>query len=104
MKSRGYCTSNENGVFEVNYTLEDNLLSKLFNWKREFRFTCDYLSKFNYKLYSGCYTLFIWKDEEGKCVTDKQHLRQINNLLTHFVKEEEANEFIEEYIQDLKGE
>lgn len=89
MKSRGYCTLNENGLFEVNYTLEDTLLSKLFNLKREFRFTCSYLYKSNYKLYTGCYDKFIWKDEEGRRTIDKQHLRKINNLLSHFVWEEE---------------
>jgi hypothetical protein len=85
MKSRGYCTSNENGLFEVNYTLEDTLLSKLFKMKREFRFTCTELNKFNYERYAGCYAVFVWKDETGKRVTNERQLREINKLLTEQV-------------------
>lgn len=92
MKSYGYCTSNENGLFEVNYTLEDNLLSKFFNLKREFRFTCDHLCKFNYKLYAGCYEVFIWKDGTGKRVTNERKLREINKLLTEQV---DYNEYLD---------
>ena len=85
MKSRGYCTSNDNGLFEVNYTLEDNLLSKLFNWKREFLFTCAELNKGNFKQHIYSYEGLTWLDEQGKLVTKGSTLKKINFLLTESV-------------------
>tara|TARA_R100000541_G_C1897352_1_gene84064 strand:+ start:83900 stop:84190 length:291 start_codon:yes stop_codon:yes gene_type:complete len=81
MKSYGYCTSNENGVFEVNYTLEDNLLSKLFNWKRDFRFTCEDLNKHNFKQHMSSYEGLTWLDEEGNIVKKHSQLKKIIFIL-----------------------
>ncbi len=105
MKSIGYCTSNENGLFEVNYTLEDTLLSRLFNLKREFRFTCEYLTEFNYKSFAGCYALAPWKDENGRRVTNQRQLSVISKILT---KQVDYNEYLnmleeEEYLAKLKN-
>ncbi len=94
MKSRGYCTSNENGLFEVNYTLEDNLLSKLFNWKREFRFTCADLNKHNFKQHMYSYEGLTWLDEEGNIVTKNNQLKKISFLLTESI-------VVEKYLAEI---
>lgn len=82
MKSRGYCTSNKDGVFEFNYTLEEGLFSKLFKLKREFSYTCADLNKDNFRDYLYSYDVFDWYDEDGNKV---RNTKKLSWLLTEAV-------------------
>lgn len=82
MKSRGYCTSNKDGVFEFSYTLEESLFSKLFKLKREFRYTCADLNKDNFRDYLHSYDVFDWYDEDGKKV---KNTKKLSWLLTEAI-------------------
>ncbi len=96
MKSTGYCTANEDGVFELNYTLEDSLFSKLFKLKRKFRFTCYSLNKGNFKQHLYSYDNLVWLDEDGNVVKKKGQLKKINHILT------EAT-IVEKYLDNIYG-
>ncbi len=105
MKSTGYCTANEDGVFELNYTLEDNLFSKLFKLKRKFRFTCDYLNKDNLKQQLHSYDNLVWLDEDGNVVTKGSQLKKINHILTSTVIVEDPFKSTMNYLKSIyKGE
>lgn len=96
MKSRGYCTANEDGVFELNYTLEDNLFSKLFNLKRKFRFTCDALNKDNFKKHIHLYDKLTWLGADGEVVTKRGQLEKINFILTGAI-------IVDRYLDNIYG-
>lgn len=96
MKSTGYCTANEDGVFELKYTLEDSLFSKLFKLKRKFRFTCDSLNKDNFKQHPYFYDNLVWLDEEGNVVKKRSQLKKINALLTESI-------IVEKYLSNIYG-
>lgn len=96
MKSTGYCTANEDGVFELNYTLEDSLFSKLFKLKREPRFTCGDLNKDNFRQHLHSYENLVWKDEEGNVVKKRSQLKKINRILTESI-------IVEKYLGNIYG-
>lgn len=96
MKSTGYCTANEDGVFELNYTLEDSLFSKLFILKRKFRFTCDSLNKDNFKQQLHSYDNLVWLDEEDNVVKKRSQLKKINHILTEAI-------IMEKYLDSIYG-
>jgi hypothetical protein len=96
MKSTGYCTANEDGVFELTYTLEDSLFSKLFKFKMKFRFTCDSLNKGNFKQGLYSYDNLVWLDESGNVVTKGSQLKKINHILTESI-------IVEKYLDNIYG-
>ena len=85
MKSLGYKTHNEQGNFEVNWTLEPTLFSKLFKHPSEFSYwtTSEELKNEPYKSsQAGLY--YDWFDEEGNRVVCDKTLDKISQVINDF--------------------
>jgi len=91
MKSQGYCTKNEQGMFEVNWEIHETLFTKLFKRKTKLVFMTKGLHKDNWKIYAGYYQHYLWFDEEGSQIKDLKTLNKINKVLSVMAIKDEYN-------------
>ena len=85
MKSYGYCTLNEDGLFEVHWENEETLFTKLLKKKTKFKFTTDEINKDNWTDFLRVYSTYNWCDEEGAKVDCDKILDKIDDVLSEMV-------------------
>jgi hypothetical protein len=82
MLSHGICTSNEKGLFEVNFTIDTGLFGKLFKRKAEFKYSTKDLNNLIWESYANkCCMALEWFDEDGNEVEDSHTLVKIKSVL-----------------------
>lgn len=88
MKTSGYTTSNENGVFELTWEDNPSFFKKIFNIKTKHKYVCYDLDKENLFVWCDRYHGLQWFDDKGNFITCNYTLDKINEVLTELVLKE----------------
>ena len=81
MESYGYCTRNDQGMFEVSWSTENTFWTKLFKKQTKFKFMTKDLNKDSWHLWTYKYLCCSWVDSGGVVLTDEKALRKLSEAL-----------------------